>query len=68
MSELTELLTRLKGASNETNDELLSQAITLATKISEEKQALKEEVECLSQIISDVRERDARKKCLCRGF
>jgi len=68
MSELTELLTRLKGASNETNDELLSQAITLATKIGEEKQALKEEVECLSQIISDVRERDARKKCLCRGF
>jgi hypothetical protein len=68
VSELIELLTRLKGASNTTNDELLSQAITLAAKLDEEKQALKEEVECLSQIISDVRERDARKKCLCRGF
>jgi len=68
VSELIELLTRLKSESRETNDELLGQAMTLASNLYEEKQTLKEEVECLSQIISDVRERDARKKCLCRGF
>jgi len=68
VSELIELLTRLKDESTETNDELLGQAMTLASNLYEEKQTLKEEVECLSQIISDVRERDARKKCLCRGF
>jgi len=68
VSELIELLTRLKDGSTDVNDALLGQAITLATKLGEEKQVLKEEVECLSQIISDVRERDARKKCLCRGF
>jgi len=68
VSELIELLSRLKDESTEVNEVLLSQAITLATKLGEEKQSLKEDVECLSQIISDVRERDARKKCLCRGF
>jgi len=68
VSELIELLTRLKDESTDINDELLGQAIILASNFHEEKQALKEEVECLSQIISDVRERDARKKCLCRGF
>jgi len=68
VSELIELLTRLKDECTEINDELLGQAITLASNLYEEKQGLKEEVECLSQIISDVRERDARKKCLCRGF
>ena len=68
MSELIELLTRLKDESTDINDELLGQAIILASNFHEEKQVLKEEVECLSQIISDIRERDARKKCLCRGF
>jgi len=68
VSELIELLTRLKDESTDINDELLGQAIILASNFHEEKQVLKEEVECLSQIISDIRERDARKKCLCRGF
>ncbi len=68
MSELIELLTRLKDESTGVNEVLVNQAIALATTLGEEKQTLKEDVECLSQIISDVRERDARKKCLCRGF
>ena len=45
MSELIELLSRLKDESTEVNEVLLSQAITLATKLGEEKQSLKEDVE-----------------------
>lgn len=82
MNELIELLNRLKQNSAGTNEALVQYATELATalcaeqqvryeenqNLNEENQKLNEEVKRLSQIISDVRERDARKKCLCRGF
>jgi len=58
---LIDILNRLKLANPEIDQALLTQAITLAKSQSEE-------LESLSQIIRDIRERDARKKCLCRGF
>ena len=68
MNQLIEILNKLKHESPEKNEALLVQAITLASTLSKEQQELREELSRLTQIISDIRERDARKKCLCRGF
>jgi len=68
VSQLIEILNTLKHESPDKNEALLVQAITLATTLTEEQQGLHEELARLTQIISDIRERDARKKCLCRGF
>jgi len=61
MDTLIDILNRLKLTSPEIDQTLLTQAITLAKSQSEE-------LESQLQIIRDIRERDARKKCLCRGF
>ena len=68
MNELVEILNRLQGENFEINTPLLTEAVGLAESLYKEQQTLQEEVECLSQIISDIRARDARKKCLCRGL
>ncbi len=62
MNTLSQLLTHIREKNN--NPELvdtLSESLQLA-----EQQA--QEIQRLTQVISDIRERDARKKCLCRGM
>lgn len=62
MNTLSQLLTHIREKNN--NPELvdtLSESLQLA-----EQQA--QEIQRLTQVISDIRERNARKKCLCRGM
>lgn len=68
MSELIELLNQLKHQATGTNEALWDSAFVLTDKLNEDQQVLKDEVERLGQIISDIRERDARKNCICRGY
>lgn len=46
----------------------VNEAIGMAQQLVADNDRLHQEVVRLSQIISDIRERDANKKCLCRGF
>jgi len=70
---MTTLITLLETAQTLVKDnnkaqELLAQALCEANQLFEENQLLRCDVNQLEQIIQDIRERDARKKCLCRGF
>ncbi len=67
MNELIAVLNSIKQRDVEQSEELIDQAISLASRLYVQNQELSEEVGRLSQIIRDVRERDARKTCLCRG-
>jgi len=66
MTLLETAQTQVKG--NNKAQELLAQALSETRQLLEENQLLHSKVNQLEQIIQDIRERDARKKCLCRGF
>jgi len=70
---MTTLMTLLETAQMQVKDnnkaqELLAQALSETRQLFEENQLLHSKVNQLEQIIQDIRERDARKKCLCRGL
>lgn len=70
---MTTLMTLLETAQTQVKDnnkaqELLAQALSETRQLLKENQLLHSKVNQLEQIIQDIRERDARKKCLCRGF
>lgn len=62
------LLSSLQRIESETTKEILAEVQGLSQQLVSENIRLQEEVARLSQIVQDVRERDANKKCLCRGF
>jgi len=66
MTLLETAQTQVKG--NNKAQELLAQALSETRQLLEENQLLHSKVNQLEQIIQDIRELDARKKCLCRGF
>jgi|GEM_PF-4981260 len=72
---MTTLMTLLETAQTQVKDNnkaqsllTLAQALSEASQLLEENQLLHSKVNQLDQIIQDIRERDARKKCLCRGL
>lgn len=68
MSVLISLLNQMKHEEVEGYPVLVEAALTEAMKLYEEQKESQDEIERLGQIIRDVRERDANKKCICRGY
>jgi len=67
MDNLIKLLNQLKDNKHTPDDQVLENCIGSVNAFIEENEELKQEVSRLSQIIADIRARDARKTCLCRG-